>query len=61
MLSIPFESQKHRLVYGNSEVSSKLNIYLNTDKTLDYMFSCFKVRISSLKKKKIRKKINTKK
>lgn len=52
MLSIPFESQKHRLVYGNSEVSSKLNIYLNTDKTLDYMFSCFKVRISSLKKKK---------
>lgn len=42
MLSIPLESDKHRTVYGDSEVSSKLNVYLNTAKTRDYVFLALK-------------------
>lgn len=34
MPPIPFEVDKHSVVEGDSEVSSKLNIYLNTGKTL---------------------------
>lgn len=42
MLSIPLESDRHRIVYGDNEVSTKLGIYLNTDKTLDYVFLALK-------------------
>lgn len=61
MLSIPLESDKHRTVYGDSEVSRKLNVYLNTAKTRDYVFLALKQEFQSWRKKKVKKKNQPKK